>query len=258
MDKISILEEISKEIIELQYDDSRRADKLYSRVSVIVEKIFDSKVKYINELYAIRYLLKGINCNTIGTDKEIRWQEGKEKLENLVNTLVYDVNISKQITGEQIMSADENQSKCSKVFIVHGHDDGAVDKIARFVGKLGFEAIILHEQSSSGDTIIEKIIRYSDVGFGIVLYTECDIGAVKSQPNNLKPRARQNVIFEHGLLIGKIGRANVVALVKGDIERPNDISGVVYISLDESEGWKLSLVKEMIASGYNVDMSKIL
>ena len=258
MDKISILEGISKEIIELQYSDSKRADELYSRVSVIVEKFFDSKVKYINELYAIRYLLKGINCSAIEPDKEIRWQEGKEKLESLINTLVYDVNISKKLTEGKIISASDNQSKCSKVFIVHGHDDGAVDKVAIFVSKLGFEAIILHEQSSSGDTIIEKIIRYSDVGFGIVLYTECDIGGVKADPQTLNPRARQNVVFEHGFLIGKIGRENVVALVKGNVEKPNDISGVVYIPLDESDGWKVSLVKEMIASGCNVDMSKFL
>ena len=259
MDKISILEEISKEIIELQYEDSRGADKLYSRVNVIVEKFFDSKVKYINELYAIRYLLKGINCSTIGSDKEVRWQEGKEKLENLVNTLVYDVNISKQLTGGQIMSADDNQSKCSKVFIIHGHDDGAKNETARFVEKLGFEAVILHEQVDSGDTIIEKLGKHTDVGFAIVLYTECDIGGViKSKPEEMKPRARQNVIFEHGLLIGKIGRPNVVALLKGNVEFPNDISGVVYKPMDTGGAWKYSIAREMIASGYNVDMSKVI
>ena len=42
----------------------------------------------------------------------------------------------------------------SKVFIVHGHDETAKTKAARFVEKLGFEAIILHEQASSSLTII--------------------------------------------------------------------------------------------------------
>lgn len=31
-----------------------------------------------------------------------------------------------------------------------------------------------------------------------------------------------------------IGRNNVCALVKGDIETPHDISGVVYIKMDEN------------------------
>ncbi len=146
----------------------------------------------------------------------------------------------------------------SKVFIVHGHDNAAREAAARFVENLGFKAIILHEQASSGQTIIEKIEANSNVGFGIVLYTPCDLGRSKEEKDQLKPRARQNVVFEHGYLMGKIGRENVCALVKGDIEKPTDISGVVYIPMDEGDGWKLAVAKEMKKSGYDVDFNKIL
>ena len=145
----------------------------------------------------------------------------------------------------------------SKVFIVHGHDGEAKEAVARFVEKLGLKAIILHEQASSGKTIIEKIEANSNVGFAIVLYTPCDVGASKGEKDELKSRARQNVIFEHGYLIGKIGRENVCALVKGDIETPNDISGVVYIKMDEGDGWKLAVAKEMRKSGCDVDLNEI-
>ena len=145
----------------------------------------------------------------------------------------------------------------SKVFIVHGHDTAAKAEAARFVENLGFKAIILHEQASSGQTIIEKIEENTNVGFGIVLYTPCDVGAPKGEKDQLKARARQNVIFEHGYLIGKIGRKNVCALVKGDIETPNDISGVVYIKMDEGDGWKFAVAKEMKKSGYDVDLNEI-
>ena len=146
----------------------------------------------------------------------------------------------------------------SKVFIVHGHDGEAKEAVARFVEKIGLEAIILHEQASSGNTIIEKIEANSNVGFAIVLYTPCDEGASKGKKDQLKPRARQNVVFEHGYLIGKIGRKNVSALVKGDIETPTDISGVVYIKMDEGEAWKYQVAKEMTACGYEFDPSKLL
>lgn len=146
----------------------------------------------------------------------------------------------------------------SKVFIVHGHDDAAKSEAARFVENLGFKAIILHEQASSGKTIIEKIEEYTNVGFGIVLYTPCDLGASQEEKELLKPRARQNVVFEHGYLMGKIGRENVCALVKGDIEKPTDISGVVYIPMGEGDSWKLAVAKEMKKSGYDVDFNKIL
>jgi predicted nucleotide-binding protein len=149
-----------------------------------------------------------------------------------------------------------NQVNMSQVFIVHGHDDLAKVETARFIEKLGFEPIILHEQASSGQTIIEKIESYSNVGFGIVLYTACDIGAKKGEEANLKSRARQNVVFEHGYLIGKIGRKNVSALVKGNVETPNDISGVVYISMESD--WKLDIAKELRESGYPIDMNKVI
>ncbi|MDD2003608.1 nucleotide-binding protein [Pseudomonas sp. KHPS1] len=145
-----------------------------------------------------------------------------------------------------------------RVFIVHGHDESAQNKAARFIEKLGFEAVILHEKASSGRTIIEKIEHYSDVGFAVVLYTPDDVGNVKSAADNLNLRARQNVVFEHGYLIGKLGRQNVVALVDGKLELPNDISGVVYISLDEASAWHLQLAKEMKQSGYDIDMNKLI
>jgi predicted nucleotide-binding protein len=155
------------------------------------------------------------------------------------------------------MIVNEEVIDKSKIFIVHGHDDLAKSQVARFIEKLGFQPIILHEQASSGKTIIEKIEEYSNVGFGIVLYTACDIGAKKDDEENLKSRARQNVIFEHGYLIGKIRRENVVALVKGEIEKPNDISGVVYIAMND-ESWKFGLAKELKNSGYDVDMNRAI
>lgn len=144
-----------------------------------------------------------------------------------------------------------------KIFIVHGHDNGLKNEVARFLEKLKLTPIILHEQASEGETIIEKIERYSNVDFGIVLYTPCDKGGLANDGAELKYRARQNVVFEHGYLIGKLERKNVCALVKNDVEKPNDISGVVYISYDESGAWKIEIAKELKAAGYNIDFNKL-
>ena len=156
------------------------------------------------------------------------------------------------------LAVQENKAvNTSQVFIVHGHDEEVKTKVARFVERLGFEAIILHEQASSGNTIIEKIEAYSDVGFGIVLYTACDLGGKSAVTPELKARARQNVVFEHGYLIGKIGRGKVCALVKGDIETPTDISGVVYVTMDNANAWHIEIAKELRRAGYNIDMNKV-
>jgi len=177
----------------------------------------------------------------------------KNQMDNIQNLINKADLIKSSITIQKEMVNDSIDR--TKVFIVHGHDETAETKTARFIEKLGFEAIILHEQASSGKTIIEKIEHYSNVGFGIVLYTPCDLGGKTT--DSLKSRARQNVVFEHGYLIGKIGRNNVCALVKGDIETPNDISGVVYVKMDDSNAWHFKIAKEMKNSGYDIDMNKL-
>jgi len=185
----------------------------------------------------------------------------KEKIEAKINNLVKLKAKSDLIKSIVISNNEQNTTSNfikDDIFIVHGHDDVAKEKTARFIEKLGFKPIILHEQASYGKTIIEKIEEYSNVGFGIILYTPCDVGAKNGNKTDLKSRARQNVVFEHGFLIGKIGRKNVCALVKGDVETPNDISGVVYVKMDDANAWHIDLAKEMRNSGYNIDMNKII
>ena len=130
--------------------------------------------------------------------------------------------------------------------------------MARTLEKGGFEAIILNEKPDIGKTIIEKIEYYSEVSFAVVLYTGCDFGRDKeTSVENEKLRARQNVVFEHGYLIAKLGREHVCALVKGDIETPGDIDGVVYIPMDTGGAWKHKLANNMKAVGLTVDMNKL-
>lgn len=146
-------------------------------------------------------------------------------------------------------------NKKEKVFIVHGHDEKVKETVARFLEKLDFDVIILHEQPNNGDTIIEKIERYSDVSYAVVLYTGCDMGKEKKE-TRYKPRARQNVVFEHGYMISKLGRDKVCALVDKDVITPGDISGIVYIPL-EGTSWKMDLAREMKKQGLDVDLNKL-
>lgn len=181
------------------------------------------------------------------------------KLDNLKSLLTRAELLRYQAPNNTTLSIATPTKTLSKteVFIVHGHDEGAKSKTARFIEKLGLKPIILHEQASGSKTVIEKIEAYSNVGFGIVLYTPCDIGAKKEDNPSLKNRARQNVVFEHGFLIGKIGRENVCALVKNDIETPNDISGVVYVKMDDEDAWHIKIARELRNSGYEIDMNKL-
>lgn len=140
-----------------------------------------------------------------------------------------------------------------EVFVVHGHDEGAMQGVARFLEQLGLRPIILHEQPSQGQTLIEKLERHSAVGFAVVLLTPDDQGR-KVGEEGWKQRARQNVVLELGYFLAKLTRAKVCALVKGEVEQPFDYHGVVYIPLDEAGGWKGRLGRELQAAGFDVSM----
>ncbi len=146
----------------------------------------------------------------------------------------------------------------NKVFVVHGRDEYAQETVARFLEKLDLEPVILHEQPSKGRTIIEKFEDHADVAFAVILLTPDDLGGLNDGQPELKPRARQNVILELGFFLGKLGRQGVCSLVKSDVETPSDYDGVVYTKLDDEGAWKLNLVQELKAAGFNIDANKVI
>lgn len=184
----------------------------------------------------------GFNYESLG-ERSIR--ENLLALKSKLEGLIIDTK------DKEVVSDTMNK----KVFVVHGRKEGVRDDIELFLRRIGLEPIVLCNQPDSGLTIIEKIEKYTDVNFAVVLYTDCDLGKLKSDVD-LKPRARQNVVFEHGYLIAKLTRKNVVALVEPGVEIPGDLSGIIYISLAETD-WKQHVMKEMNNCGMIFDWSKV-
>jgi predicted nucleotide-binding protein len=173
---------------------------------------------------------------TLTTNAEIfvdEWIEEKETL--------YD--LQKNNTQNEMNNKDGKE-----VFIVHGHDEAFKNEVALFISDLNLSYVILHKKANLGNTLIEKLEKETDnIAFAIILYTACDVGRSKRKSKGLKNRARQNVVFEHGYLIAKLGRGKVCLLQKGNIELPSDISGVVYSR--SSSNWKEDLRIELKAVG---------
>ena len=142
-----------------------------------------------------------------------------------------------------------------RVFIVHGHDDGLKETVARYLTKLQLNPVVLHEQPNQGKTIIEKFEHHADVDFAVVLFTPDDVGHPADRQDLSRSRARQNVVLELGFFMGALGRHRVCVLHAGDIELPSDYSGVLYLPLDAGGAWRFLLAKEMKASGMQVDLN---
>ena len=177
------------------------------------------------------------------------------------------------------------------VFIVHGRDRKPMKELKAMLKEFGLNPIVLHEQASGARTIIEKLEKYSDVGYTFVILTPEDVGCLdeghsktlKSVVGTLqtlieaytvikrkgplkkacgelsrvislfKPRARQNVVLEFGYFMGMLGRDRVCCLYTGNLELPSDMYGIVYIPFKESVNEiRNKIVKELKEAGYEI------
>jgi predicted nucleotide-binding protein len=181
----------------------------------------------------------------------------KEKLLGHIDALIELLDIEDVADAAGSMAA---QASSSTVFLVHGHNERWLQEVARFVEQFDLELVILREEPNQGRTVIEKFERYAaNAGFAIVLLTADDKGGVASEdPATYRPRARQNAILELGYFLAKLGRARVCALYEQDVEIPSDYSGVIFVHIDGSGGWRLLLGREMKAAGLPVDMNRVI
>ncbi len=149
-----------------------------------------------------------------------------------------------------------------RIFIIHGHDAVLKNELARLLERLDFVPVILHEQPDRGQTILTKLnAELADVGFAFVILTPDDVGNVASDATALKARARQNVVFEHGLFSGRLSQSRVCAIRRGDVEIPSDLHGLLYKTVPVGSGIDaiaFDVVKELRAAGYIVDANRLV
>lgn len=258
MNKIELVQSLIDQVNILQYRNGEELDFLRKRAEMITRNVFGESSKYLKDLNNIRFYPMGLTGSE--DDSERSWLSGKSQMLNLFNTMLEEFKLSGLYENDN--TAQEGRVEYSnEVFIVHGHDEAMKQSVARIIEKMGLDPIILHEKPSGGKTIIEKFTDYSNVSFAIILLSPDDIAYPKAKsPEDAKLRARQNVIFELGFFIGKLGRNRVIALYQeeNDFEMPSDYSGVLYTLYDNSGRWQFDLVRELKACGYNVDANELL
>lgn len=263
-EKISVLIDRIDELQKIARG-SAQFKKWIRDTQVALEHIFGKESRHITDFNQIRYSPGVVSSSTPEQKFQQRYVEGLENAKHVLVSMTEEIQeYWEEKNGEELAGQDNHLGTplhlldSNKVFIIHGHDGGTKETVARFISQLGLEPIILHEQPSQGRTIIEKFEDHSDVGYAIALITPDDIGSSIKEQENTRQRARQNVIFEFGYFLGKLGRHKVAGLVKGDIEVPSDYSGVLYIPIDEPGAWRFLLIKELKSAGYDVDANKAI
>ncbi len=149
----------------------------------------------------------------------------------------------------------------SKVFVVHGRDNAARDGVARFLSeRVGLQPVILSERPNQGRYLLTKFEEEADgATYAVVLLTGDDLGRLRpglmahgAAAAEDELRARQNVIFELGFFVAKLGIDRVCVLHQPGTVKPTDFDGIAYVPFDENEGWQRKLITELHAANLPV------
>ena len=121
------------------------------------------------------------------------------------------------------------------------------------------EPVILQNLVSGGLTIIEKLEGNLDVRYACVLLTPDDQGHSAGKPDQIRLRARQNVVLELGMFLVHLGRKRVAILHKGERELPSDINGLIYIRFEKRvDEVKERLGAELQEAGFHINIKDLL
>lgn len=184
-------------------------------------------------------------------------KEPKDLLEQAVVKVLTDTSAPKPV------KAPVPTETRKQIFIVHGHDGTARDQLELVLHRLGLEPFILMNTSGDGKTIIEalegQIGKDHTADFGIVLITPDDMGYAKADgESKVEPRARQNVILETGMLISSLTRERMALVVKGHVELPSDLQGVIQLRYnDHIREIVPKLIERLRNSGFDIDSGRI-
>ena len=260
---IERLQRLLDKILEMKQlsEDSPKFEKWQRDTRVAIGKIFGEASRNVKEFEEIFFHPSVSYFDMPDSEFQASYLSGLDSATAMLESMIDEIDEDwpDDSPTQNPSSAQVNDRPSSnEVFVIHGRDEGTKNTVARYLEQLKLHTVILAEQSNQGQTIIEKVEQHAHVGFAVALLTPDDAGSLQTDTNNLSPRARQNVIFELGFFIGRLDRKNVCALTIGEVDIPSDYAGVAYIPLDDSDGWKMKLFKELESAGLPVNPKDML
>ena len=111
-----------------------------------------------------------------------------------------------------------------------------------------------------------RLAATSPLLLACVLLTPDDEGRLKTKEGDsgepLRPRARQNVVLEMGMVLSKLGRERVALIVHdvqgSEIEPPGDLGGILYLpfksKVDEVKNGLAAWLEEL---GFHISVADL-
>jgi len=134
----------------------------------------------------------------------------------------------------------------NKLFLVYANDIGMKGEVSSFLSKMGVSTVVLKDSADSGSSLIDELEKHDDVHYAIVMLNP-DASGIS-----------ENIVYELGLVVGRLGKNRVCGLVKEYISILANYSGISYVPVDPAGAWKFLLIKQLKEAGFNIDANLAL
>ena len=185
-------------------------------------------------------------------------KQEKAKLREITNASDNLLKKIKLLLAPPVKYSLNNKVRSNQIFLVQGNNMEMNTDVLDTFEKLEFEAIILNQDPDNQKRLVEKVNNCPNVSFGVVLLSADDSVSFKQENSEEETyQASQNVIFELGFLLGKLGKQNVAAiyLPKKGFEIPKEYEEIRWV--EYKRGWYFKLINELKEANYDVDANKL-
>lgn len=156
---------------------------------------------------------------------------GTPSLKGVENVLgVVRASLTRLRRNPELLRRKQTQEATRKkenVFLIHGRDEAKWRELKDIIQtEFRLNPIILMQQPDTGSkTVIEKFEHYAEMcSYAIAVFTPDD---EVSSDGEIYLQARPNVIYELGWFCGRLGRDNVMMLLREGTSMFSDFGGII-------------------------------
>ena len=141
----------------------------------------------------------------------------------------------------------------NRIFVVHTRNDLMKEQVVAVLKEFQLTPIFTQSPMNVKKPMAQKVTEFSGVTSAIFLLTGDDfVYGKEEKPHNAFLKVKQNIVFELGYWVAKLGRPNVVAvyLKQKTFRPPTEYFDAIYIPYDKKSPWKPELISRLKDMGY--------
>lgn len=148
----------------------------------------------------------------------------------------------KPVTVRRVLSSTDS----NKVLIISSGEKTVSADVREFLSKIGLSPVLKDFKVDQHDRIFSVIEQNPDTEYAIVL-----LGFDSTKNGN-------DYAYGMGVLVGRLGQDRVCAVVNDKMTGIDTYSGINYVPVDAAGAWKFMMIKNLKASGFDVDANLAL